>query len=239
MAVTKIIHICNPNKMENCAFIYSENCFPQTAAVEFDFHLRRARAGGNTLGRHLTQSFAPDEVTPEKAYEIGKKLADEILGGQYAYVMTTHFNRNHIHDRFVWCAVNIETHKRYRSNKGTYHKIQEVSDRLCCENSLSVITEKSRNRGKGYYEYQAEKQGKSFKSQLKQMIDKTIPLSIDFKDFLIKMQSAGYEINCGKYITFKASEQKRPTRSKTLGEDYTEERIKERIQSEKNAYISG
>jgi hypothetical protein len=122
-----IAYIINADKTESCLFVSSENCIPETAAVEFQFILDKARAGGNTIGRHLIQSFAPDEVTPEQAHEIGKRLADEILGGQYGYVLATHLDRGHIHNHFIWCAVNIETHRKYISNKASYHKIQEVS----------------------------------------------------------------------------------------------------------------
>lgn len=189
--------------------------------------------GGNTIGRHLIQSFSPDETTPEQAHEIGKKLAAAILGGQYAYVMSTHVDRNHIHNHFVWCAVNLETHTKYRSNKATYHHIQEVSDRLCAENSLSVITKKSGRSGKGYYEYQAETQGISWKSKLNVTIDNCIFSSATYDDFLQQMRVAGYEIKQGKYISFRAPGQERFSRSKTIGEDYTEERIKERIRTDK------
>jgi len=110
MAVTKIIpvratieksidYICNPAKTDEGFFIHSEHCVPQTAALEFQNLLRQARAGGNTIGRHLIQSFAPGEVDPATAHEIGIKLADEILKGRYAYVMATHVDRGHCHRR--------------------------------------------------------------------------------------------------------------------------------------------
>lgn len=166
MAVTKIIpirftieksidYICNPKKTDDLLYLHSEHCVPQTAALTFQHHLRQARAGGNTIGRHLIQSFAPGEVSPETAHEIGKKLAAEILGGQYAYVMATHIDRGHIHNHFVWGAANVETHTRYRSNKRTYHEIRSASDRLCEEYSLSVIV--PQGRGKSYFKYQQEK----------------------------------------------------------------------------------
>lgn len=248
MAVTKIIpirstinksidYICNPKKTEECKYIFSEHCFPQTAAIEFEIYLRKAPAG-NTIGRHLIQSFSPDETTPEQAHEIGKKLAAEILGGQYAYVMSTHIDRDHIHNHFVWCAVNLQTHKKYRSNKATYHYIQEVSDKLCSENSLSVITEKSGKRGKDYTEYQADKNNSSWKSQLRRAIDTAILSAKNYEAFLRFMQEAEYEIKYGKYISFRAKGQERFTRSKTIGDDYTEERIRERLQSEKMALQS-
>lgn len=248
MAVTKIkpirttidksiAYICNPKKTENCMYVYSENSFPETAAVEFQFYQQQARAGGNTLGRHLIQSFAPGEVSTEMAHALGKKLVDEILGGEYAYILATHVDRDHIHNHFIWCAVNIKTNKRYVSSKRTYHKIQEVSDRLCVENSLSVVTE-PKGVGKSFSEYRAEKAGNSWKAKLRLTIDESILSADNYDDFLQKMQDAGYEIKRGKHISFRASGQERFTRSKTIGEDYSEERITERIREAKTQKTS-
>lgn len=242
MAVTKIIpirttigksvdYICNPSKTENCAFVYSENCFPKTASVEFSFLLRQARAGGNTLGRHLIQSFSPDETTPEQAHEIGKQLAEKHLKGEYAYVMTTHVDRNHIHNHFVWCAVNLKTHNRYHSNKRSYHEIQDLSDSLCRENGLSVIEVKSGKRGKSRFEYDRTKQGNSYKEKLRIAIDIAALKANTFEEFLQLLAAQGYEIKHGKYLSFKHKDGERFTRAKTIGEDYTEERIKERIKT--------
>jgi hypothetical protein len=185
----------------------------------------------------LIQSFAPGETTPEQAHEIGQKLAVEILGGQYAYVLATHLDRGHIHNHYVWCAVNIETHTRYVSNKASYHKIQEVSDRLCAEYSLSVITEKSGQRGKSYTEYQADKYGTSWKTLLRRTIDAAVRSSNSFDDFLTFMKEAGYEIKHGKHISFRAVEQQIFTRAKTVGDNYTEEKIRERIAADKSMIV--
>ncbi len=242
MAITKIIpirttigksvdYICNPNKTENCAFVYSENCFPKTASVEFSFLLRKAQAGGNTLGRHLIQSFSPDETTPEQAHEIGKRLAEQHLKGEYAFVMTTHVDRNHIHNHFVWCAVNLKTHNRYHSNKRSYHEIQDLSDALCRENGLSVIEVKSGKRGKSRFEYDMTKQGSSYKEKLRIAIDNAVLKANSFEEFLQLLSAQGFEIKQGKYLSFKHKDGERFTRTKTIGEDYTEERIRERIKT--------
>ena len=243
MAVTKIIpirssieksidYICNPAKTYGSFFIHSEHCSPRTAALEFQHYLSQSRAGGNTIGRHLIQSFAPGEVSPETAHEIGIKLAGEILCGQYAFVMATHVNRGHIHNHFVWCAANVETHKKYRSNKQTYHQIRDASDRLCKENCLSVIV--PHGVGKSYTEYNAEKQGTSWKATLKADINEALSETADFNDFLNRMQARGYEIKRGKYISFRAPGQERFTRAKTLGEDFAEDALKRKI-SQKSA----
>jgi len=242
MAVTKIIpirvtieksvdYICNPHKTGDCLYIYSEHCVPQTAALTFQYHLNQARAGGNTIGRHLIQSFAPGETTPEQAHEIGKRLAAEILGGQYAYVMATHVDCGHIHNHFVWGAANVETHKKYRSNKRTYHDIRDASDRLCEEHSLSVIV--PHGVGRSYTEYHAEREGTSWKAKLRDAIDAVLSESADYDDFLRRMESLGYEIKKGAHISFRAPDQQRFTRAKMLGADYAEGALKRRI-SEKS-----
>ncbi|MFI3238623.1 MAG: relaxase/mobilization nuclease domain-containing protein [Lachnospiraceae bacterium] len=240
MAVTKIIpihttidksitYICNASKTEQCLYIHSENCFPQTASIEFDFLYRQAQSGANTLGRHLIQSFAPDEVTPEQAHEIGKQLAKKHLNGEYALVMSTHVDRNHIHNHFVWCAVNVKSHNRYRSNRGTYHEIQRQSDELCKENGLSVIEIKSGKKGKTKHELEHISKGTSYKENLRIDIDKTIITSTNFDDFIQQMKLQGYEVKQGKYLSFKHTNTERFTRTQTLGDAYSISNIKSKI----------
>ena len=238
MAVTKIIpirstiqrsinYICDPKKTDISVLIHSEHCVPKMAGQIFHHHLNQCRAGGNTIGRHLIQSFAPGEVDHATAHEIGKRLADEILGGRYAYVLATHVDRGHIHNHFVWGAADMVSHKRYRSNKGTYHEIRNISDRLCDEHNLSVIV--PQGVGKSYAEWETDKQGTSSKSKLKDAIDITVGTSASFEDFIKQMEEQGYTIKRGKHISFKAPDQERFTRAKRLGEEYTEGNIKIRI----------
>jgi hypothetical protein len=104
-----------------------------------------------------------------------------------------------------------------------------VSDRLCAEYDLSVITEKSGQRGKSYAEYQADKFGTSWKTLLRKTLDAAIRSSDTFDSFLSFMKDAGYEIKRGKYISFRATGQERFTRAKTVGDNYTEEHIRQRI----------
>lgn len=56
-----------------------------------------------------------------------------------------------------------------------------------------------------------------------------IKQSKDWDEFLKKMADLGYEIKYGKHIAFKPKDKARFTRTKTIGEDYTEEWLKERI----------
>jgi hypothetical protein len=104
-----------------------------------------------------------------------------------------------------------------------------LSDRLCREHGLSVVVPGKGSKGKSYAEYQAEKTGTSWKGKLKIAVDTLIPQVSDFEELLRRLEAAGYEIKQGKYISCRAPGQERFTRLKTLGADYTEEALTERI----------
>ena len=243
MAVTKIkairgtlskaiAYILNPEKTDEKLLVSSYGCASETAAREFEWTRKIAEQKGmnpvRIIARHVIQSFEIGEVTPELAHEIGKQFADEILGGKYEYVLTTHIDKDHVHNHLIFNAVDFVDYHAYKSYKRIYYDMREVSDRICKENGLSVIPP-SQNKGMGYKEYTEAKRGTSWKQKLKQTIDRIVITAKDYDDFLRLMQEAGYEIKTGKYISFRAKGQERFTRSKTIGENYTEERIKERI----------
>ena len=240
MAVTKIKpvkstlskaldYIENPDKTDGKMLISSFGCSYETADIEFGYTLSQALDKGNNLAFHLIQSFAPGEVDYEKAHEIGKQLADAVTKGQHEYVVTTHIDKGHIHNHIIFCAVNFVDHHKYNSNKRSYYGIRNMSDKLCRENGLSVVVPGKGSKGKSYAEYQAEKTGTSWKGKLKIAVDALIPQVSSFEELLTRLQAAGYEIKPGKYVSCRAPGQERFTRLKTLGADYTEEAIRERI----------
>ena len=240
MAVTKIKpvkstlskaldYVENPDKTDGKMLISSFGCSYETADIEFGYTLSQALDKGNNLAFHLIQSFAPGEVDYEKAHEIGKQLADAVTKGQHEYVVTTHIDKGHIHNHVIFCAVNFVDHHKYNSNKRSYYGIRNMSDKLCRENGLSVVVPGKGSKGKSYAEYQAEKTGTSWKGKLKTTVDALIPQVSSFEELLTRLQAAGYEIKPGKYVSCRAPGQERFTRLKTLGADYTEEAIRERI----------
>ena len=239
MAITKIHpikvnlkkaldYIENPDKTDDKLFVSSYGCSYETADIEFQMLLDQAFKKGNNLAHHLIQAFEPGETTPEQAHEIGRQLADEVLGGKYPYVITTHIDKGHLHNHIIFCAVDMANQRKYISNRQSYAYIRRTSDRLCKEYGLSVV-KPGKDKGKTYAEWDAQKKGKSWKAKLKIAIDAAIPQAKDFDDFLRFMQTQGYEIKPGKFVSFRAPGQDRFTRCKTLGEDYTEEAITRRI----------
>ena len=245
MAVTKIKpvkstlskaldYIQNPNKTDEKILVSSFGCSYETADIEFEFTLSQALEKGSNLAHHLIQSFEPGEVDYEKAHEIGRQLADAVTKGQHEYVLTTHIDKGHIHNHIIFCAVNFMNYHKYNSNKRTYYGIRNMSDKLCRENGLSVLVPEKGSKGQNYAAYKKEK---TARAKLKIVIDTLVPTVSDFEELLSRLQGLGYEIKTGKYISCRVLGQERFIRLKTLGADYTEEALKERISGKRTRAI--
>ena len=130
----------------------------------------------------------------------------------------------------------MATSKCYQSNKKSYHQIRYQSDKLCKEQGLSVIDEyyetyrrKYKAKGKSWFENSQANQGKSWKSKLQFDIDRRVRKAKDWDDFLNQMKKLDYQIKFGKHITFRHKDKERFVRAYKIGDDYSEERLKERI----------
>jgi len=247
MAITKIhpikstlnlaiSYIVNGEKTDEQILVSTHKCHQETAHTQFLRTRENAGTKGTVLARHLIQSFLPGEVNPETAHQIGLELCRKILKDEYEFILSTHIDKGHIHNHIVFNNVNMITGKCYQSNKRSYHQIRYQSDKLCKENNLSVVDEfyesykkKYKTNGKSWYENEQAKRGTSWKSRLRFDIDRMIKQSKNWEEFLQKMAELGYEIKYGKHIAFKHKNKERFTRAKTIGEDYSEERLKERI----------
>ena len=248
MAVTKIHpikstlnkavdYICNGDKTDNEIYVSTYLCSRENAPKEFEQTKREFGSRTKTLAHHLIQSFVPEEVSFEEAHQVGKELCDKILEGKYEYILATHIDKDHIHNHIIFNSVDVEQGKVYHSYYGSYMNIRNQSDRLCREHNLSVIDaetqreidEIKQRKFTSWYDWSEDKKGGSYKSRLQFDIDRVIKQSLNWQDFLSRMQSAGYEIKHGKHIAFRGKEQQRFTRAKTIGVNYTEEKIKDRI----------
>ena len=199
MAVTKthpikttlnkaISYICNPDKTDGMLLVSSFGCSAESADIEFSWTRRHAIDKGTNLGRHLIQAFEPGETTPEQAHEIGMKLAQEVLGGKYEFVLTTHIDKGHIHNHIIFNSVSFVDYRKYHSNKRSYHFIRRTSDRLCKEHGLSVIVS-GPDKGKSYIEHSTAKAGTSYKAKLKAAIDRLIPQVYNFEELLKRLEA--------------------------------------------------
>jgi hypothetical protein len=231
-----VAYICDPNKTDGQILVSSFGCSSKTAHHEFAFANGKNVKKDDILAHHLIQSFAPGEVSFDMAHQIGTELADRLLEGKYSYVIATHIEKNHVHNHIIFCATDNIDHKKYNSCKKSYFRIRRLSDELCVEHQLSVI-DSGPQRGKKRNEWEAGREGSSWKEKLRQDIDTAIKLSESYEDFIRLMKSYGYEIkgedadSTLKYISFRPTGKERFVRgsAKSLGADYTREKIQERI----------
>ncbi|MCI7342447.1 MAG: relaxase/mobilization nuclease domain-containing protein [Fusobacterium necrophorum] len=234
-----IDYICNGDKTDNEIYVTTHLCSRENAHKEFELTKKQFNSRTKTLAHHLIQSFVPEEVSFEEAHQVGIELCEKILDGKYEYVLATHIDKDHIHNHIIFNSIDVDEGKIYHSYYGSYMNIRNQSDRLCKEHNLYVIdqeTQKEINEIKrrkfvNWYDWNEDKKGKSYKSRLQFDMDRVIQKAINWEHFLKIMEQYGYEIKFGKYIAFKQKNQQRFTRAKTIGDNYTEEKIKERIRN--------
>ncbi len=247
MAITKIHpitttltkalnYIQNPKKTDGTLLVDGYGCVPETAYQQFMRTKEKVDKKDGYLAFHLIQSFSPGEVDYETAHKIGIELADKVFKGRFQYVIATHIDRGNVHNHIIANSVSFKDFGKYNSSPNSYYFIRRTSDMLCKEYGLSVVAE-PKDKGKSHYEHSLDKKGQSWKSLLRQNIDRCIIKARDWDEFLLLMQREKYEIKSGKHISFRAEGQERFTRSKTLGADYTEEQIRNRITGGKRIEI--
>ena len=191
---------------------------------------------GGVLGYHIIQSFKPGEITADQCHELGRKLASKMFGAGFEIVIGTHLNKKHLHNHIVLNSVSFIDGKKLRFNKQSYRELQEMSDQLCRKYGLSVIESKA--HGKSYKEWLNEKEGKpTVRGQIRADIDLAIKESFNYGIFIANLEKRGYLIKDNPSRTYTALKPPfgaRFIRLNSLGEDYTKERIIERLSRQKN-----
>ena len=244
-----IDYVANPEKTRNGELISSFMCDAKTADAEFALSKRQyAQLTGRDQGRqniiayHTRQAFLPDEVTPEEANRIGQELALAFTKGRHSFIVCTHIDRAHVHNHIIFNSTDLDCRRKFRNFIGSAFALRRVSDRICLEHGVSVIENPKPSRG--HYGKWLDAMGGdrplSFQERLRQAIDAVLEKRpADFEAFLMEMQAMGYEIKRGRHLSFRTSGQEKFTRCReqTLGADYTEEAIRERIAGRRSAPV--
>ena len=222
----------NKDKTEQRYFVTGVNCDPTTARDEMMIAKAQWNDESEIVCYHGFQSFKHGEVTPEQAHEVGVKLAKKMWGDRFQVIVATHLNTDCLHNHFVVNSVSFTDGRHYHDNKANLRLLRQRSDELCREYALSVIEHPS-GKKKPYALYQAEKNGMPTRDNVtRQAVDEAISKSFTLKDFDRIMAEMGYRVSFDpnrKYWTVIGKGWKRPKRLYKLGEEYTNERIMERI----------
>lgn len=230
-----IDYIIDEEKTDGGKLVSSFSCSPMTADIEMQMTTDKARNKSERIAYHLMQSFSPeDDITPEKAHELGQEFADQLLGGKYEYVIATHIDKGHIHNHIIFNATSFIDYKKYHMPYWHKYKMFNINDRICRDNNLSVIENSSGKKGHTWYESKTGDRKIAWETKLKAAIDKAIFEARDYEDFINIMEMEGYEYKeTNKNIAFRAASEGQNTftrvNEKNYGEFYTKEMLKKRI----------
>lgn len=229
-------YIVAKEKTQNFKYVAGINCAPETAYEEMKTTKKEHNKIDGRQAYHLIISFAENEVDVDTAFELTEKFVREYLGDDYEAVYAVHDNTDNIHSHIVFNSVNLVTGKKFRYQKGDWAKyIQPIVNRLCEEYGLSTIEiETDRAKPQEFYkEWDEYKDGPFvWADMIKRDIDICLVQAENYEEFLSMISEKGYEIKKGKHLAIKPMGMKRFRRLKSFGEDYTEERLRERVLTE-------
>ena len=245
---TLVDYVLRGDKTDIVRFVTGINCEPETAAREMEMTRERFdKTDTVRQGYHLIQSFQPGEVAPEVAHKIGVEMAQRLLGDRFEVVVSTHIDREHIHNHIAWNSVSCVDGKMAHYNKSFYFKdVRGTSDALCREHHLSVVLPargrlnsrlevtdaatgmrvldepKGRARGRG---------NNTVRARVAADMDGIIAQSKTWNEFIANLRSAGYDVRHGNELKHFAIRTPSGTKIRTasLGARYTEDALRERV----------
>ena len=224
-------YIKNPEKTENGSLVYAHGCTPQLVAAEFAlskrlYTQRTGRKEPGVIAYHIRQSFKPGEITPEEANRVGRELAERFLKGRHAYIVCTHVDKKHIHSHIIFNSTTLDGTAKFRDFLGSGRALGRLSDLICLEHGLSVITNPQRYTHPTYDKWLGEKKPPSHRDVLRADIDAALarkPKSFD--ELLDILCQSGWEVSGGAHVTFHKPGQ-RAIRLRSLGEGYSEAELR-------------
>ena len=229
-------YIMNPEKSNGGELIDSYECDARTVQSEFllakQLYVQRTgrdQGKHDVIAYHIRQSFKPGEVTAEQALEIGKELAMRWTKGRHQFIVAAHTNTNNPHTHIIFNSVNLDCDRKFEDFKRSAIALRRVSDQICLENGLSVIEKPGLSKGFNRTEYLGDEKAPSVRDRLRDLIDASLCGSKDFDSFLVAMKLAGCQAKHGKHLAFKIPDAKRFIRLDSLGYDYSETALQERI----------
>lgn len=220
----------NAAKTNGGEFISSYECDPKTADEEFFLSKRQYqhKTGRNhkknVIAYQIRQSFKPGEITPEEANQVGYETAMRWTKGKHAFIVATHIDKAHIHNHIIYNSTSLDCTKKFRDFIRSGKAVQRLSDMICLEHGLSVITPKP-------YKERVKRtvfpNKKSQREKLREAIDSVLsekPKS--YEDFIIALEEKGFEFKDGKLPAFKGKEYDKFCRLRALGEGYSMEELR-------------
>ncbi len=191
------------------------------------------------------QSFAPGEVTPQQANDLGIELAKAISDGKnYQVAVYTHNDTNHVHNHLVLNSVDFETGLKYQQSFDV-KRVRELSDSICKEHGLSVIQEEQQQDKKPIAEIKAEEKGDYiWKNDLRERILSALTenSSTSTREFKENLALEGVEVRYrGRGISYSfidSDGKHRISRGSKLGAAYDKEAVRSHFKQNREPKLS-
>lgn len=224
-------------KTEREFYVEGINCNVSIARDQFVTVKEQYGKTDGIQAYHGYLSFRETDISPEMAQHIGMEFAKEVWGKRFQVVVTTHLNTKHLHCHFVINSVSFVDGKRCQDT--SWFKFRKVADRIC--EKYGIYYNPTPNRSKqSEYLTMKEKAGMPTRFSIaKEAIDYAIDHSRTLKEFEFALKEMGYSYNLSpsrKYWTVTPKGYDKPIRLKNLGEDYTNDRIIERIKANRDRW---
>ena len=227
----------NHDKTEGGRLVVGYACDPRTVDEEFllskreyEYITGRDQGDKNILAYHLRQSFKPGEITPQQAQEASYELAMRFTKGKHAFIVAIHTDREHIHSAIVFNSTNLDHTGKFNNFRNSTFAVRRLSDLICAERGLSVIKNPKPSKGRNYGEWLGDAKPASWKEKICRKIDEVLPDCDTFEDFISALKADGYKVRDNrKHLSLCAPGQGRAWRLDSLGEQYSEAAIRERL----------
>ncbi len=211
----------NPNKTKNLQYVTAINCVREIALQQMILTKKQFAKDDGYIAWHGYQSFKPGEVTPDECHAIGVQTARELWGDSFQIIVTTHLDKEHLHNHFCLNSVGFRDGWKYNYSKAERQRMMEISDRICKEHGLSVITKQHKAPSRPVW--QDEKQGKPTRYNIyREDVYTAMAKSNDIRDMIRYLQKLGYDVDfSGEKWKLKLGKYKYYTHLETLNPKWT------------------
>lgn len=226
---------------EKVGIATSINCNLETALLEYLDTQKKFNMKGSRVAYHIIQSFSPkDDITPEQANEIGKRLCEKLYP-DFQCVISTHIDKGHIHNHISINAINLNGKKledRLSNEKEGLYGLSDTSDKIAAEYGCYIMPRKTylKNSKKDYY-YQYKEQ--SFKEKIQVDLESIIYKCNSIEEFLDELSIMGYKVKRGKNIAVKSISMERFARISTIDEKYSVQNLYKFFKSKNDVKLLG
>ena len=240
----KIVSYLTQEEKTEEKLIGGKDCDPYNVVNDFNMTQELYGKTGGVKYHHIIQSFSPeDNITPEKAHEIGKELAESQFKGFEVFVVT-HKDKDHIHNHLVVNSVSFENGLKYNASNKSLWDIKRESNRLCERENLKTLDlyHKAEKRISSAEKRIMDRGQIPWKDELRQIIDIARERTKDlqsFREFLEKNFEIETRVTKNS-ISYKHPDHGKAIRGRSLGDKYNKEELENEFNGqEKSIFRDG